>query len=233
MKTTWLNRSLLLLSTSLGVTACSETSDLETYDIRAEYEVTLNSEEGTLEASLHNKNSGEILEISSGDRLSAIIDGVDTALKKDGPVWTSSVPLDARTVSFLLDRTDRDNAELTVTVPEEADITSPDTFSQQDDEITITWSNPIEGATVTVFASSCADFEIGTSASKDGISDTGSYTFSKAELEAEAGFTPDCAQLQIVRRMTKYSYEDDKAPLYSGSYAFARRYHHWKITLTP
>lgn len=226
---------IAILVTLLSLAAgCTETNDLETGDIEAHFKVIINGEEGRLECALKEHGKEANLELSGGDALVASVDGgADIPLSREaGDFYGASIPVDSQMVVIRFERTEKASAELSVPVTPPADITSPSTFSQQDDEITVTWSNPAEGADVTVFAESCADFKIGTTSTKETIPDEGSYTFTKAELEEEAGFTADCAQLQLLRRIYDVDHEEGLA-LHYFSVIQSNHYQNWQISLTP
>ncbi len=226
------HRLFLALPCLLALLACDESADLATGEIRAAIEIDVNHERGTLKVILHKEQETTRVPLSGGDQLRVTTDvGDDVVLVEGaGSGYEALISPESRTVTVTLERPSQDNAQMTVDVAEVADVENT-TFSQRDEAITLTWTNPDEDTQVTVFVDSCALIELETREWKPTIPDTGSFTLTKAELEAEAGITPDCARLELLRR--HYRHAEEGELFHPFSFITARRYQNFEITLTP
>lgn len=214
---------------SLGLIGCPESADIATADMRAEVEFKIDDGEAKVEAKLYDGADGSFsIELSEGDRLFASADNHDAIqLEGDTSIYRGTLPVDPGEVRVDLARDAGVEGFLAEQVPDPA-VLDTTTFSSSDDPITVTWSNPVDGGRVSIFVDTCATVSIETPETKESVSDTGSYTISRAELESEAGAGAD---LVIVRSLN--SNAPDDGGFNAASYIRVIRYQRQTIQLTP
>jgi hypothetical protein len=225
----------ILCVLGLALAGCTaDSSDVATSEIHAEITVDVSDTEGLIDVTLFEGSGvNTSIDLSEGDRLSATTDsGAEIAFSKESGVfihYKAAIAVDSREVTFKLERASGEVLLFPATLPPVAEIETALTFSRADDDLTLDWSNPVEGAQVTVFVDSCADIEIEPGESKTPIGDSGSFTLPMTEVEAEAGSSADCAQLRLARRMIVQPLEG----LHYESFLHTHRYQDLEVVLTP
>ncbi len=206
---------------------CDDTSGIPTSDMVAIFSVRSFPDKQEFRAELYEETSSSLeLDIGEGDRLVATVDGGKaTELEKIG----ATIEGPASTVRITLERDSGDDGYIEADV--QASMALDGTTFAQGADVTLTWSNPIQDAEVVVFVDSCADFSLEGQDQKEFVPDTGSYTISQAEMAQETGVVPDCAKLEIQRRVRTPVPAD--GGFLSNSAMFVRRIEEAELSLTP